>query len=95
MCGNTCTAASVQPDPTRGPGGATVSGCARRVPGVHGGGRPRIQRVTPGMDHLQHTIPTTEWWLHLTGQVVDVAKYTSFLGGSDNPTPLVLLGEAG
>ena len=50
------------------------------------------EAVAPGMGPLQRMVLATERWLRLTGQTVNVDKSTSFLEGSDDPTPLLLLG---
>ena len=49
------------------------------------------QATAPGMPRLQLTTPASERWLQLTGLIVNVDKSTSFLEGSADPTPLVLL----
>ena len=48
--------------------------------------------IAPGLGPLQQTNPATEHWLRFTGHNVNVGKSTSFLEGSNDPAPLLLLG---
>ena len=71
-----------------GPRGATTSGSAGCL-GAEGYAGD-TQAVVPGMAALQSTIPTTEHCLHLAAQVVNVAKFTTFLEESADSTALIL-----
>ena len=50
------------------------------------------EAVALGMGPMQQTIPATERWLRLTGQSLNVGKSTLFPEGSNDLTPLQLLG---